>query len=219
MRRISTATKVVDKFGAGKHGFTDGNSVGGIPATDLEAQLFDHMQEELAAILEEDGGASAPVVAVDGSARNQVITKLKALFARKFQAAETVDGTAKVATQAQTNAGADDTTIVTPKKLRAGFAISLGTNGYIALPSWLGGLVIQWGTTSSIPIGGGVSVTFPISFPTGPLVGVATPFISSSIGTTVFGTNVGAGSTAATMGIYANAGGTAQPAHWIAIGR
>jgi len=80
------------------------------------------------------------------------------------QAAETTQGTAKVATQAQTNAGADDTTIVTPKKLRAGFNISLGSSGYLSFPTWLGGLILQWGslTTSS---SGDVGVSYPIAFP------------------------------------------------------
>jgi len=82
------------------------------------------------------------------------------------QAAEANQGTARVATQAQTNAGADDTTIVTPKKLRAGLSLSLGMQGYIAFPSWVGGLIIQWGsyTTSQT---GDVGVTYPIAFPSG----------------------------------------------------
>jgi hypothetical protein len=74
MRRISTATKVTDKFGVGKHGFTDGNSVTGIPATDLEGQFFDHVQEELAGIVEATGGA------VDGSSRTQVLNSINALI-------------------------------------------------------------------------------------------------------------------------------------------
>lgn len=55
MKRISTATRVVDKFGAGKDGYTDGDVVGGVPATDLEAALFDNLQEELANIAEGAG--------------------------------------------------------------------------------------------------------------------------------------------------------------------
>jgi hypothetical protein len=81
------------------------------------------------------------------------------------QATETVQGTAKVATQAVTNAGTDDATIVTPKKLRAGFSVNLGSPGYVALPTWLGGVIFQWGvvTTST----SGVTQNFPLSYPTG----------------------------------------------------
>jgi hypothetical protein len=60
-------------------------------------------------------------------------------------AAETVFGFAKVATKAITDTGTDDTTIVTPKKLRGGASWLLATNGYLALPSWLGGIIINWG--------------------------------------------------------------------------
>lgn len=55
MRRISTATRVVDKFGAGKDGFTNGNAVSGIAATDLEDVWFDHIQEEIANVVETSG--------------------------------------------------------------------------------------------------------------------------------------------------------------------
>ncbi|WP_343675156.1 gp53-like domain-containing protein [Paraburkholderia heleia] len=86
------------------------------------------------------------------------------------QAAEATQGTAKVATQAQTNSGTDDTTIVTPKKLRAGFAVSLSSNGYIAFPTWLSGLIVQWGfraTLTAVPAGSSAPVTwtFPLAFP------------------------------------------------------
>ncbi|WP_322009221.1 gp53-like domain-containing protein [Paraburkholderia sp. J12] len=79
-------------------------------------------------------------------------------------ATETNVGTLKVATQALTNAGADDTTAVTPKKLRAGFSISLGVGGYAAFPTWLGGVIFQWGSFTTTTAGGGV--TFPVTFPT-----------------------------------------------------
>ncbi|MDE1141133.1 MAG: hypothetical protein PW999_15990 [Paraburkholderia tropica] len=88
-------------------------------------------------------------------------------------AAETNAGTAKVATLAQTTAGTDDATIVTPKKLRAGFSTSLGLNGYIAFPTWLGGLIFQWGTATA-PSAGYVDITYPVAFPTKWLTGLVT---------------------------------------------
>ena len=81
-------------------------------------------------------------------------------YAATLAASELNQGTAKVATQALTNAGADDATIVTPKKLRLGFQISLGANGYIAFPDWLGGLMLQWGAFTL----SGTSGSFPFPF-------------------------------------------------------
>lgn len=81
-----------------------------------------------------------------------------------IQATETVRGIAKVATLTQTGAGTDDTVFITPWKLRWGFAISLATNGYIAFPMWLGGIIVQWGSATAV--NGSVLVTFPMAFPT-----------------------------------------------------
>lgn len=96
-----------------------------------------------------------------------------ALSALVIQATEAIRGIAKVATQDQTNAGTDDATFVTPKKLRFGFSLSLAATGYVAFPSWLGGLIVQWGTaigvgqaTNSSGVAGPArTVTLPLTFP------------------------------------------------------
>ncbi len=74
MQRISTATAVPDKFGAGKDGFTDGDVIGGIPATDLEAILFDNLQEEIANVVEGAG------IVLNGATLTQLRQAVKRLF-------------------------------------------------------------------------------------------------------------------------------------------
>lgn len=110
-----------------------------------------------------------------GADDQRAITPLKLaqrLSALLVQATESVLGIAKIATQAQTNAGIDDATIVTPKKLRNGVAFVMGISGYLTLPSWLGGLIIQWGrgtmtlnTASGNYYTGDYTATLPIPFP------------------------------------------------------
>lgn len=76
---------------------------------------------------------------------------------------EAVRGMPLVATQAETNAGTDDAKVVTPKKLRAGFSIMLGQSGFIAFPTWMGGLILQWVTSQSVT--NGTTYTLPTAFP------------------------------------------------------
>lgn len=65
------------------------------------------------------------------------------------QASEVVLGGAKVASQIQTNEGLDDAAYITPKKMRWGIAYSLTEIGFLALPTWLSGLIFQWGTAAA----------------------------------------------------------------------
>lgn len=102
------------------------------------------------------------------SAANQkddVVVTVKKLWGWVKQASETMLGMIKVATQAQTNAGTVDDVAVTPKKMRAGFSILLAESGYIALPTWLGGLIFQWTMSQIISSGANGTVMLPFSNP------------------------------------------------------
>lgn len=100
MHRIDTPTAQKDKFGAGKNGFTRGNPQTGTPATDLDDDYFDAIQEELAGIVEASGAA------LDKSKRNQVLTALKALLLSRAHPFADIkaDGAAAVA-EALSNLG------------------------------------------------------------------------------------------------------------------
>lgn len=73
MHRIDTSTAQVDKFGAGKNGFTGGNPQTGELPTALDADFFDSVQEEISSVIESSG------VALDKSKKNQLVTAIKAL--------------------------------------------------------------------------------------------------------------------------------------------
>lgn len=73
MHRIDTATKATDLFGAGKHGFKDGDKALGIAATDLTAAFFNDVQENIAGIIESAGIALAKG---DGTQLRLAITKM-----------------------------------------------------------------------------------------------------------------------------------------------
>lgn len=155
-----------------------------------------------------------------GADTNKPMSSLRvfqAIAAKVVQATGSLAGIARIASQIQVDGGADDTTIVTPKKLRWGFSINKADQGYILFPSWLGGLIIQWGTTGSIAAGAGMTVTYPLAFPT---VNAMTLVSNSfSVGTTTSTSSLGVKYVSLTQfAIYA-VGSLGQPnAPWIAIG-
>ncbi|MFL6610190.1 MAG: phage tail protein [Pseudomonas sp.] len=153
---------------------------------------------------------------------NQGNIDIAALQALAAQAAEINRGTAKIATQALTDAGVDDTTIVTPKKLRAGFSALFATNGYVAFPSWLGGFIIQWGqVTQNVTT---VSVTYPIEFPTS-IYGVLTN-VTEAAANYAFVQAVGWTATGFLTAVYTNTvtnaptvNNLSATVNWLAFGR
>lgn len=74
MHRIDTPTAQKDKFGAGKNGFTRGNPQTGTPATELDDDYFDAIQEELVGVIEASG------VAPDKNKRNQLLGAMKLIL-------------------------------------------------------------------------------------------------------------------------------------------
>jgi hypothetical protein len=110
-----------------------------------------------------------------------------------------------------------DDVVVTPKKLRWGFAALIAGNGYVVFPTWLGGLIIQWGTAGAIPAGGSLTVVRPLTFPNaGYLTVVGNSF---SQGSTSYFSSVGVQYVNnAQFNIYVY-GSVGQPnATWISIG-
>ena len=78
-------------------------------------------------------------------------------------ATDTVAGIVEICTNAELLAGASDAVVATPLKLRLGFAANFATNGYISFPTWLGGLIIQWGL-KNVPLSSTASVSFSPTF-------------------------------------------------------
>ncbi|EON6395365.1 hypothetical protein ACBO62_004588, partial [Salmonella enterica] len=82
-----------DKFGAGKNGFTRGNPQTGTPATDLDDDYFDMLQEELCSVVEASGAS------LEKARHDQLLTALRALLLSRKNPFGDIksDGTVKTA--------------------------------------------------------------------------------------------------------------------------
>ncbi|APL07156.1 hypothetical protein WAR53_004049 [Escherichia coli] len=164
MHRIDTKTAQKDKFGAGKNGFTRGNPQTGTPATDLDDDYFDMLQEELCSVVEASGAS------LEKGRYDQLLTALHALLLSRKNPFGDIksDGTVKTALEnlglgeaAKRNVGTGENQVPDMNS----FGNSLTANGYQKLP---GGIIIQWGSFSVSPTGGSVGtvdITLPVAFP------------------------------------------------------
>ena len=158
MHRIDTKTAQEDKFGAGKNGFTRGNPQTGTPATDLDDDYFDMLQEELCSVVEASGAS------LEKGRHDQLLTALRALLLSRKNPFGDIksDGTVQTALE---NLGLGE-----GAKLNAATA-TLGRTGFIAIPVMIGGIeqsvIIQWGwnaAKASASGGDGNTVVFPVAF-------------------------------------------------------
>ncbi|EPR0211458.1 gp53-like domain-containing protein, partial [Escherichia coli] len=167
MHRIDTKTAQKDKFGAGKNGFTRGNPQTGTPATDLDDDYFDMLQEELCSVVEASGAS------LEKGRHDQLLTALRALLLSRKNPFGDIksDGTVQTALE---NLGLGEAakrdvgTAANQIPDMGSFTSGTGTNSvWFKFPN---GMIVQTGyviTSSS----SAVNVTFPTAFLNGPTSG------------------------------------------------
>ncbi|ECN2885398.1 hypothetical protein YU18_05140 [Salmonella enterica subsp. enterica serovar Typhimurium] len=165
MHRIDTKTAQKDKFGAGKNGFTRGNHQTGTPATDLDDDYFDMLQEELCGVVEASGAS------LEKGQHDQLLTALRALLLSRKNPFGDIksDGTVQTALEnlglgeaAKRDVGTGDNQIPDMGAFASG-------SGWFRLP---GGYIVQFGTFSGNTTRF-ISGHFPIPFPNQPMVSVS----------------------------------------------
>jgi hypothetical protein len=193
-----------------------------------DANGFNHYVTKIAAVAADgsvtDVRVSADNIVPQAEAEAGTATTIRNWTAQRVRqainavvkaATETIAGIAEIATQAETDTGTDDERIVTPKKLRNGFASLIGANGYLIFPSWLGSVIIQWGKVQALGTPWTTkTVTFPIEFPTYCL-GVY-PTEASTTTAHPFGTGT---LTTNNFPLYANGTPANYDVFWFAIGK
>ncbi|EJA1293845.1 hypothetical protein BvCmsKSNP041_04171 [Escherichia coli] len=194
MHRIDTKTAQKDKFGAGKNGFTRGNPQTGTPATDLDDDYFDMLQEELCSVVEASGAS------LEKGRHDQLLTALRALLLSRKNPFGDIksDGTVKTALE---NLGLGEAA-----KLGAAVGVT-GNTGRILIPALIGGveqnIIFQWVSGFLSDSTGVATVTLPMAFPNALLhataidSGASASSWNGSAGTT-WGFDIG-GSTRATV--------------------
>lgn len=185
MHRIDTKTAQKDKFGAGKNGFTRGNPQTGTPATDLDDDYFDMLQEELCSVVEASGAS------LEKARHDQLLTALRALLLSRKNPFGDIksDGTVETALEnLQLGEAAKRDVGTGNNQLPDMSAFGMSRNGQTAWDILPNGMIRQAGTVTLTPVGnfnaqvlGGVTyythyyrVNFPRQFPNAQIATLAT---------------------------------------------
>ena len=159
MHRIDTKTAQKDKFGAGKNGFTRGNPQTGTPATDLDDDYFDMLQEELCSVVEASGAS------LEKGRHDQLLTALRALLLSRKNPFGDIksDGTVQKALENLGLGEAAKRNVGTGKNQIPDMSAYSSGSGWQKLPD---GSIEQWGRINFPTNAAAVStnVTFPIPF-------------------------------------------------------
>ncbi len=160
MHRIDTKTAQKDKFGAGKNGFTRGNPQTGTPATDLDDDYFDMLQEELCSVVEASGAS------LEKGRHDQLLTALRALLLSRKNPFGDIksDGTVKMALENLGLGEAAKRDVGTGENQIPDMASFASGDGWMKLPN---GKILQYGRGAVTPTLSTqtMRITFSIPFP------------------------------------------------------
>ena len=159
MHRIDTKTAQKDKFGAGKNGFTRGNPQTGTPATDLDDDYFDMLQEELCSVVEASGAS------LEKGRHDQLLTALRALLLSRKNPFGDIksDGTVKTALENLGLGEAAKRNVGTGANQIPDMSLFASSNtATAAAQKFPSGLILQCGQLNGSPT---VSSTYGMRFP------------------------------------------------------
>ncbi|MCY6571680.1 hypothetical protein OYA98_20185 [Escherichia coli] len=197
MHRIDTKTAQKDKFGAGKNGFTRGNPQTGTPATDLDDDYFDMLQEELCSVVEASGAS------LEKGRHDQLLTALRALLLSRKNPFGDIksDGTVKTALENLGLGEAAKRDVGTGENQIPDMASFASGDGWMKLPN---GKILQYGRGAVTPTLSTqtMRITFSIPFPKkvdcamltysgdgGAILGAGRGFVMTAEGPTLTGFN------------------------------
>ncbi len=215
MHRIDTKTAQKDKFGAGKNGFTRGNPQTGTPATDLDDDYFDMLQEELCSVVEASGAS------LEKGRHDQLLTALRALLLSRKNPFGDIksDGTVKTALENLGLGEAAKRNVGTGANQIPDMSLFASSNtATAAAQKFPSGLILQCGQLNGSPnVSSTYGMRFPMTFSRVLAVTVTLNVTGASGQPTVSATNVN--NTGFNITVSPGSGyGSSADAYYIAMG-